>query len=266
MKSLPRLNKALVAERVGEEMVILCTGVGEAYCLNPVAKLVYQSCEARESLEQCERLVASSFAMDAQEATTVVEAALFEMRAHHLFEADESASSGEKTRREVLVASLKIAPLLPFVSSALLPSPAMAISCRKLGQTTTQASDCCGSFVGSQVFGTTGGVCCKNSPPTYSGGIYPNTVNTDADCRTAVSGTGCCQGAGVIICCPTGTAYAGDCRKQNGQALSPFRAGTEGPAPINTIRSGTAGSTECCSDRIQQMGPADPGSNWVCIA
>ncbi|MCW5867211.1 MAG: PqqD family protein [Candidatus Eremiobacteraeota bacterium] len=262
MKSLPRLNKALVAERVGEEMVILCTGVGEAYCLNPVAKLVYQSCEARESLEQCERLVASSFAIDAQEATTVVEAALFEMRAHHLFEADESASSGEKTRREVLVASLKIAPLLPFVSSALLPSPAMAISCRKLGQTTTQASDCCGSYTGSPVFGTVGGRCCKNTPVAYSpGGLYPNTVNTDADCRTSVSGTGCCGQS----CCQTGTAFAGDCRRPNGQLISPSARSVEGTAPQGTTRTNSARSQECCSNTIEQQG-AGTNNLWTCIA
>jgi hypothetical protein len=155
MRPKARTDRLIVRELDGETLVY-DERSHRAHCLNPVAALVWRSCDGETSVEQIARRVAAELGGPASD--PIVWLALRRLRAAGLVAGEWESPRGISRRHVARQLGLTgaMAALLPVVASILAPTPAMAASgCGGSGASCSQATDppCCDGFA------CVGGVC-----------------------------------------------------------------------------------------------------------
>jgi hypothetical protein len=136
-----RRSADLEVERVKGEALVFDRRTDHLHCLNPIAALVFDSCDGSKTTDEIREVVARSHpTVDAQLA---VDAALEELADKQLIDDDQASRRASVTlSRRKLLAAMGLA--VPFIATVLAPAPAQAASCTTTGHKCHPQKPCCG--------------------------------------------------------------------------------------------------------------------------
>ncbi len=186
-------TEGVVAERVGDELVVYDHQSQMGHCLSATAASVWDRCDG--SLFPAE--IAAALTLE----PTVVERAIDELRESGLLE-DWPAVEGGYSRREAAVKFARVggaALMAPLIYSVVIPHAAAAASaCITNGNAETVS---CGAGVGAKA---TDARCCSGT--CYQTGSH-NKICVASNCTLPGLGClvfgNCCSGGCVILFCTT---------------------------------------------------------------
>jgi hypothetical protein len=185
---------------LGKELLIYDLTTHKAYNLNETCAAVFHACDGKTSLAECRRR--NNFTDD------VIFLALDELIRENLIESSapyRSPFEGVSRREAIRKVGLASMISLPFISSLVAPTAAMAQSSggaapgsRNLGETCNSSTECA-----SGAPNCNGGICC------VGGGTTPNGVSrsfiTNGTCPTdpcnSLAGPSCCSGSASMDSC-----------------------------------------------------------------
>lgn len=182
---IPRSRRhQLVIQKLPDEVLIYDLETNKAFCLNPTAAFVWQSCDGHNSVGQIADLLSKKLKTPVEE--VVVWFALKELERHKLLDgAVEAPPAVSAINRRQLIQTIgkASAVALPMIFAITAPMPAAAQSgCRQTFQS-------CGGSNGSCCSGNTclSGSCCRNN-----GQACPNA----SYCCGGVCSNGICSSSG----------------------------------------------------------------------
>jgi hypothetical protein len=140
----------LVVKELANETLIYDEDNHQAHCLNQMAAFVWKHCDGRKSVPALTRLMERE--MDTPGSEHTIRFALRQLEEARLLEPSPLSSqwSPQRSRRE-LIRTLGVAAVaLPVIASVVVPTAAMAATCRTIGQSCTGApnqGNCCTNLI-----------------------------------------------------------------------------------------------------------------------
>jgi hypothetical protein len=194
MKLLPTVRiDTLMAQEVGQELLVYDWSTHKAHCLDQTTTLVYKACAEQISLDELK--VRSKLTEE------VIFLALEELKKEKLLEEGQEFGStfAGMTRREALKAGFLVS--IPAISSVMVPSPAAASSTLPLLASCSSNLNCLSRNCAPSAVG--GRQCCV---PGVPGGAFTAVPPGSGTCTP--TGT-CASTYNTNRCCTQGGAAAG---------------------------------------------------------
>lgn len=187
----------LVVESLGEETLVFDRRSDTAHCLNPVASLVWASCDGERTVGDLAALVAG---IGEEDADQLVERALGDLRERRLILADGVSRRSAISRMAGIGAS---AISVPMVVSILAPTAAWAGSITT-GNVCTSSGSAVGGCASPDDICTngTGGTTTRYCVPKAFAQTCRGSTASSPSCLVAGANTACCSGAcsGLGVC------------------------------------------------------------------
>jgi hypothetical protein len=125
--TVPLRNDKVLEVELSDSLIVYDTSTNQGHCLNPIAVLVWKSCDGQARVSDIERIVEEKYSI--QEAESLVLFILDSLRKKRLLkEGAHTCSFPLISRRDIVRKYVPAALVLPFVISATAPTRAQLIS------------------------------------------------------------------------------------------------------------------------------------------